>query len=219
MMNAEESQRWWQRDDLVYRGEELFFAGSSVSMLAKCFGSPAFVYSFARARDNLERVYAALRDARLLVGYTLLYAIKANWFTPLLTSLQHMVLCGIDACSPREVELAVSCDFRPDQILFTAGSLSKRDVEALACFDSLFIDCDSLHAIRAWGEIKPGSSIGIRVNPGVGVCRADNHKHQYAGAAATKFGIYREQLQEALALAGATILRSPKFIFIPAAAI
>ena len=41
MMNAEDSQRRWQRDDLAYRGEELFFAGNSVSMLAKCFGSPA----------------------------------------------------------------------------------------------------------------------------------------------------------------------------------
>ncbi|MEJ6651096.1 MAG: hypothetical protein QNL83_00810 [OM182 bacterium] len=41
MMNAEESQRRWQRVDLAYRGEELFFAGNSVSMLAKCFGSPA----------------------------------------------------------------------------------------------------------------------------------------------------------------------------------
>ena len=52
-MNAEESQRWWQRDDLAYRGEELFFADNSVSVLAKRFGSPAFVYSFARVRDNL----------------------------------------------------------------------------------------------------------------------------------------------------------------------
>ena len=43
MMNAEESQRWWQREDLAYRGEELFFAGLAVSTLAKRFGSPAFV--------------------------------------------------------------------------------------------------------------------------------------------------------------------------------
>ncbi len=39
MMNAEESQRWWQRDDLAYRGEELYFAGLAVSTLAKRFGS------------------------------------------------------------------------------------------------------------------------------------------------------------------------------------
>ena len=213
MMNAEESQRWWQRDDLAYRGEELFFADNSVSVLAKRFGSPAFVYSFARVRDNLERVHTALRDANLPVGYTLLYAMKANRFAPLLTSLQHTGLCGIDACSPREVEHAVSCGFRPDQISFTAGSLSKRDVEALACFDGLFIDCDSLHAIRTWGKIKPGSSIGIRVNPGMGVSRADNDKLQYAGTAATKFGIYEEQLSEALALADRYNLKITKIHF------
>lgn len=218
MMNAEESQRWWQRDDLAYRGEELYFAGFAVSTLAKRFGSPAFVYSFARVRENLERVHAALRDAKL-PGYTLLYAMKANRFAPLLTSLQHTGLCGIDACSPREVEHAVSCGFRPDQISFTAGSLSRRDVDALACFDGLFVDCDSLHAIKTWGEIKPGSSIGIRVNPGMGVSRADNDKLQYAGVAATKFGIYEEQLQEALSLAAHYSLRLRKFNSTLAAAI
>lgn len=212
MMNAEESQRWWQRDDLAYRGEELYFAGFAVSTLAKRFGSPAFVYSFARVRENLERVHAGLRDAKL-PGYTLLYAMKANRFAPLLTSLQHTGLCGIDACSPREVEHAVSCGFRPDQISFTAGSLSRRDVDALACFDGLFVDCDSLHAIKTWGEIKPGSSIGIRVNPGMGVSRADNDKLQYAGVAATKFGIYEEQLQEALSLAAHYSLKITKIHF------
>ncbi len=74
-MNAEESQRWWQRDDLAYRGEELFFADNSVSVLAKRFGSPAFVYSFARVRDNLERVHAARRDANLPVCFPLLLSL------------------------------------------------------------------------------------------------------------------------------------------------
>jgi diaminopimelate decarboxylase len=213
MMTEQESQLWWQRADLSYHGEALFFAGHSVEALAKRFGSPSFVYSFARVRDNLERVDAALKAAQLPAGYTLLYAMKANRFAPLLTSLQHTGLCGIDACSPREVEHAVSCGFRPDQISFTAGSLSRRDVELLACYDGLFVDCDSLHAINAWGQCRPGSEIGIRVNPAMGVSRADNDKLQYAGTAATKFGIYEEQLDEALALARSHGLKITKIHF------
>ncbi len=200
-MNALESQRWWQRSDLEYRGEELFFAETQVSTLVQRLGTPSFVYSFARVRDNLDRLHAALKAAEIGGGYSVLYAMKANRFAPLLTSLQHTGLCGIDACSPREVELAISCGFRPEQISFTAGSLSAHDVQALARYDGLFIDCDSLHAIDVWGSLKPGSEIGIRVNPALGVSRADNEKLQYAGAVTSKFGIYEEQLDEALLLA------------------
>ncbi len=200
-MTEQEALQWWQRDDLCYRGGELFFSGFAVSTLAKRFCSPSFVYSFARVRQNLERVHAALEDAKLPMGSTVLYAMKANRFGPLLTSLQQTGLCGIDACSPKEVEQAMSCGFLPEQISFTAGSLSRRDVQALARVEGLFVDCDSLHAIKAWGELNPGAHIGIRVNPAMGVSRADNDKLQYAGATATKFGIYEEQLDDALALA------------------
>jgi diaminopimelate decarboxylase len=63
------------------------------------------------------------------------------------------------------------------------------------------MDCDSIHAIKTWGELKPGSEIGIRVNPGMGVNRADNDRLQYAGSITTKFGIYQEQFLEALEVA------------------
>ena len=59
----------------------------------------------------------------------------------------------------------------------------------------------SIHAIRTWGKLKPGTSIGIRINPAMGVSREDNSKLQYAGGQTTKFGIYREQFAEALAVA------------------
>lgn len=189
---------WWQREDLCYQNGRLCFAGHQVEKLAARFGSPSFVYSLARVKSNLERLHDALDKANPGSGYSLLYAMKANRFAPLLTSLKQTGLCGIDACSPNEVELAASCGFRPEQISFTAGSLSSKDIEILTRYDGIFVDCDSIHAIRTWGERKPGSNIGIRVNPAVGVSRANNDRLQYAGSVTTKFGIYREQFDEAL---------------------
>ena len=192
---------WWQRDDLCYQDGELLFAGHRIADLARDLGTPTFIYSFSRVQENLKRLHQALTNAELDSGYSLLYAMKANRFAPLLTALQQTGLCGIDACSPREVDLAVSCGFRPEQISFTAGSLSARDVEALSRYENLFVDCDSIHAIRMWGKQRPGSTIGIRVNPAMGVSRADNERLQYAGEVTTKFGIYREQFDEALQVA------------------
>lgn len=200
-MTADRYFTWWQRDDLCYRHQQLQFARHNVVDLARQLGTPAYVYSFPRVVANLGRLRGALDDAGLAGRSSILYAMKANRFAPLLTRLAALGQCGIDACSPAEVELAVSCGFRPDQISFTAGSLSARDVAALAMWDGMFMDCDSIHAIRTWGALKPGSTIGIRVNPAMGVSRENNDRLQYAGGLTTKFGVYREQFAEALATA------------------
>lgn len=200
-MTTTSTHDWWQRPDLCYQGQHLQFNGHSVQTLAEQYGTPSFVYSAARVRDNLARLTQALADAGLGGRSSLLYAMKANRFAPLLTMLKQTGLCGIDACSPREVEHAVSCGFAPSEISFTATSLSAQDYASLARYDGLVMDCDSLHTIHSWGKLKPGSSIGIRVNPGIGIGRACNEKLQYAGSVTTKFGIYREQFQQALDIA------------------
>lgn len=212
-MNPQSYYRWWQRADLRYQDGALFFAGRSVQSMAEQFGTPVFVYSAARVRHNLERLHAALAAAGLAGRSSLCYAMKANRFAPLLTYIKLTGLCGIDACSPGEVEQAVGCGFAPEEISFTASSLSTRDLEVLARYRGVFMDCDSLHAIRCWGERKPGAKIGLRVNPGIGIGRAANDKLQYAGEIATKFGIYWEQFAEALALAKALGLRVTKIHF------
>jgi diaminopimelate decarboxylase len=212
-VNQDAYYSWWQRQELCYREGRLFFAGRPVQELADQFGTPAFVYSAERVRQNLERLHAALSGAGLAGRFSLLYAMKANRFAPLLTFLRQSGLCGIDACSPAEVEHAVSCGFSPAQISFTATSLSTRDLTALARYPGLFMDCDSLHAIRCWGALKPGTQIGLRVNPAMGIGRAANDKLHYAGATTTKFGIYWEQFAEALETAKAYDLQVRKIHF------
>ncbi len=110
-------------------------------------------------------------------------------------------LVGIDACSPNEVEHAIACGFSGEDISFTATSLSNRDLERLSRIKGLSMNCDSISTIRRWGELGPGRNIGIRVNPALGISRAQNEKLQYSGVNTTKFGIYREQFAEAVAMA------------------
>ncbi|MCW9024178.1 MAG: diaminopimelate decarboxylase [Gammaproteobacteria bacterium] len=192
---------WWQRDDLHYQNNQLHFAGEYVQKLAHQFGTPSFVYSSARVEANLIRVRQALDAAGLAGRSSIFYAMKANRFAPLLRFIKQTGLCGIDACSPNEVKHALSCGFSPSDISFTATSLSQQDFAELARYEGLFMDCDSLHAIRRWGELRPGSEIGIRINPAVGIGRACNDRLHYAGCKTTKFGIYQEQFMQALELA------------------
>ena len=192
---------WWQRPDLCYQEGQLLFAGNFVKDLIAAHGTPTFVYSGQRVTNNIQRLKKALDATTLQNRYSILYAMKANRFRPLMQLLQQQGSVGIDACSPNEVDHAVKCGFNPGQISFTAGSLSLNDVARLSEFQGLFMDCDSIHAIKTWGELRPGSEIGIRVNPAMGVNREDNDRLQYAGDVTTKFGVYREQFLEALQVA------------------
>ncbi len=213
-MNApHQSLSWWQRPDLCYQQGSLHFAGERVADLALQFGTPSFVYSARRIRDNLARIHGALEQAGFGGRHSICYAMKANRFAPLLTYMKQTGLCGIDACSPNEVVHAVSCGFRPEEISFTATSLSQGDLDTLARYSGLVMNCDSLHAIAEWGRRRPGTAIGLRVNPAMGVGRGDNDKLQYAGTVTTKFGIYREQFQQALDLAAGHGLRVERIHF------
>jgi len=192
---------WWEREDLHFRDGVLMFAGRRVEDLAAQFGTPAFFYNSQRMVANVERLRSALHEAGLGDRSRIKYAMKANRFAPLLTHIRGTGLVGIDACSPNEVEHAIGCGFSAEDISFTATSLSNRDLERLSRIKGLSMNCDSISTIRRWGELGPGRNIGIRVNPALGISRAQNEKLQYSGVNTTKFGIYREQFAEAVAVA------------------
>lgn len=191
---------WWQRFDLRHdEAGHLIFDGHDVADLAIRFGTPAYVYSPARVDANVARLRAALaatgRPGRLL------YAMKANRFAPLLRHLRELGV-GLDVCSPGEVRHALACGFTLDQLSFTAGSLSTADYAALATWPELWINADSLTAIRRLAEVSPGREIGLRLNPAAGLGYGDNPLVRYAGSARpTKFGIHQDRFLEALALA------------------
>ena len=204
---------WWQREDLKYQDGNLHFAGHDVHGLAKMHGTPAFFYSAKRLTANVQRLHNALQKAGLKDRYRILFAMKANRYSPLLTHLKSTGLVGIDACSPNEVEHAISCGYRPEEISFTNTSLSRSDYDRLNRFTGIAMNCDSLTCIRKWGEMGRGRNIGIRIHPSIGLGRADNDKLQYSGANTTKFGIYREQFIEAIELARSYDLRITKIHF------
>ncbi len=199
-MNPSAESCWWRRPDLCYENGRLVFAGVAVDELAGRSTAPAFFYSAARVVENLGRVRAALDGAGLGGRSRIFYAMKANRYAPLLSSLAATRSCGIDACSPAEVAHALSCGFTEADISFTGTSLSATDFDSLARWPGLHVNFDSLHALRTWGRLRPGSAVGIRVNPAIGVGRGSNEKLRYSGDTVTKFGIYREQFAEALQL-------------------
>lgn len=190
---------WWERESLHYRENRLYFCGRDVAAFAGAFSEPVFLYEAGRPAENLCRLRTALQSQD--IEHRIYYAMKANRFRPLLCRLHDSHLFGVDVCSTEEMREAMACGFRPEQISYTAHGFMPEDATFLAAFPDTIVNCDTISSIRLLGKHSPGRRIGIRVNPGIGVGYADNEKLHYAGSKTTKFGIYAEQLEQALATA------------------
>ncbi|WP_417595804.1 diaminopimelate decarboxylase [Parasphingorhabdus sp.] len=190
---------WWERNDLHYHDDRLQFAGHDVGALAAEADGPLYLYSLDRVAAKLDTLLQALDGTECT--HRVYYAMKANRFAPLLKMMARSGKCGVDICSPNELDLALSCGFAAKQISFTGTGVANRDLDRLLVHPELVINCDSIGMIRRIGERAPGRAIGIRVNPGLGTGYGDSALLTYAGARTTKFGIYREQWAEALDMA------------------
>ncbi len=174
----------------------LWIGGRRAIDLAHATGTPAYVYSAARISQNVARMRAAL--AEVGAPARLLYAMKSNRFEPLLAHLRSLGV-GVDVCSPGEVRHALACGFGLSQMSFTAGSLSQADYTALSGWPELWVNADSLTALRRLAEVSPRRELGLRINPARGM--GYNELVTYSGVKPSKFGVYFDRFAEALQLA------------------
>jgi diaminopimelate decarboxylase len=202
---------WWERPDLRYRDGRLHTGDVDLAELAAQVGTPTYVCRAGRVRENIERLTAAMAAAGL--DHRIYYAVKANRSPALLSYLRTLNLCGVDVCSTGELLHVLNCGFPADAISFTGTSLSSKDIDILARFDRLRVNLDSLSALDSLGRACPGRAVGLRINPGVGVGYHGNERLNYSGAATTKFGIYREHLDEARDIAIKRDLRVTRLHF------
>jgi diaminopimelate decarboxylase len=182
---------WWTRPGLESRDGRLTIAGEDAEHLARLHGTPLFVYDLDRFADNARRVSAALEATGLETR--LRFALKANPEPRILEILRPLV--GVDACSPGEVERAIECGWRPEEISYTGTNLSERDLDAILHLP-LHLNLDAVSQIERVGRRTPGRRIGLRVNPAAG---AGYHAGlAYSGDRPTKFGIYEDRLPDAI---------------------
>ena len=195
-----QSPFWWEEDGLRCPAKGWRFSGLAIRDVVKGEETPAYLYDFARVQANVTRLRTALE--RLDQPTRLFYAMKSNRFRPLLEAMARAGNHGIDACSIREAERAVACGFLPGQITFTAHGVARREWEQLLRWPDLWVNADSLSDLEKIGTLAPGRTIGLRLNPAVGVGYRENPRLLYAtGTEVTKFGLRREEIHEALRLA------------------
>jgi len=184
-------------------GGRLLVAGRDAETLAREHGTPLYVFDLERVAEQARALQQALARAGLRPRVRL--ALKALHETQVLEYVRSLGApgepgaVGLDACSPGEVERALACGFEPGEISYTGTNVSGRDLDILAPL-AVHLNLDLLSQIERVGRRCPGRTVGLRLNPRAGVMRGQAES-LYSGARPTKFGIYEEDLDRALALA------------------
>ena len=89
----------------------------------------------------------------------------------------------------------------PEEISYTGTNVSERDLDVLLAHP-IHVNLDLLSQIERLGRRAPGRAIGIRLNPRAGAAWGGaRHTHYSMSDKPTKFGIYAEQLEDAVAVA------------------
>jgi diaminopimelate decarboxylase len=196
-MTGGHAKGWWEHEG-IDRGPDgrLRVAGHDAETLAREHGTPLIAYDPARVAETTVRFRDALRRTGLPTR--LRFAIKANREPEVLAVLRGMGDVGIDACSPGEVLHAMGHGWAAAEVSYTGTNVSERDLDVILP-TGVHLNVDAVSQVERVGRRAPGRSIGLRVNPGLGVGWTD--ELAYSGERPTKFGIYPERLPEAMDVA------------------
>ena len=197
-----ETTTWWARPGLEVRDGRLAIAGRDAEAIAREHGTPLYVYDLVRVEEQVRALQEALAGAGLRSRVR--FALKAQREPGFLRFLRDLgspgtvESVGIDVCSPGELRWALDHGWEASEISYTGTNLSERDLDVI--LDAgVHLNVDLLSQLDRVGRRAPGSRVGIRVNPRIGAAYPGGGQ-SYAGDRPTKFGIYPERLDDAIAI-------------------
>jgi diaminopimelate decarboxylase len=161
-----------------------FLDDEQVAALAAKRGTPLFVYS----RQKLTEQAQIILGIPAPYGLTIRYAVKANPHPGILKIFQEQGI-RIDASSGYEAELALGNGFKAEDIMITSQQLPE-NLKELVGMGALF-NATSLHQLEEYGKDFPGSSVSVRLNPGIG---SGHSAKTTTGGLASSFGIWHEYI-------------------------
>jgi diaminopimelate decarboxylase len=158
---------------------------SRLSDIAAAAGTPCYVYD----RAAIAAAYAALDAAFDGYPHAIHYALKAN-SSLAIVRLLHGLGSHADANSLGEVDVAMRCGFRPDQIVFTGVGKSATEIDRAVSLGLLAINVESPGELERIDQraIAQGATarVALRVNPDID---ARSHPHISTGLKSNKFGV------------------------------
>jgi diaminopimelate decarboxylase len=184
----------------------LRLGGVSLAELARDprIGTPAYVYDLDAIAAEAHELVAAFDGAPQVAAY---YAVKANSAGPIVRALAKEG-CGADVVSAAELLVALGCGIRPEKIVFSGVAKSDDDIDRAIAAGHDGIGAIQVESIEELERVDARARaaarmarVGIRVNPSVEREALGTHAHIATGHDEAKFGVPREDVTTAVALA------------------
>lgn len=175
----------FKSDYFTYRDGELFCEDVPAVMLAKKFGTPAYVYSRKFFTDRFNEFTEAFSE----INHTIYFASKSN-FNINVMKLFYDLGAGIDVNSGGELYRALKAGADPSRMLLTGVGKTKEEIKTGLEHDIFLIKAESIQEVYAISEIAlemgKTANVALRVNPDVD---AQTHPYISTGLSENKFGI------------------------------
>ncbi len=173
----------------TYTNQTLHAEQVPLADIAAQVSTPCYVYSRARALENLARIQSAFPQAHIH------YSLKAN-ANPEIIKMFAEAGIGADAVSGGEIFRAVASGIPPGGVVFAGVGKTRRELEYALEIGVGWINIESageLNRIRELTDSPP--NLALRLNPDI---HAATHAHIDTGHAAAKFGLPYDEVAQNL---------------------
>src|SRR5260221_5563861 len=183
---------WQIPNYLEDRSGVLHIAGANARELADRYGTPLFVFSEARIKQNIVEIRAAFE--RPGISVRIYYASKANGNIAVLETVKASGI-DIEVNSGGELYKALTVGFYPNQIVYNGVAKTERELgeaiqHAIGCInvDSAF-ELERIIAIASRHHKR--ANIALRIAPEV---ITGSHGGLETGTSLSKFGIADDEI-------------------------
>ncbi|MFC1769379.1 diaminopimelate decarboxylase [Nanoarchaeota archaeon] len=185
---------WKDVKQLENRSGILYFDGCNTLDLVKEFGTPLYVYSENRIRDNYKRLLDAYK--KRYQKFKIYYAIKAN-NNPAVVNVLRSEGAGADASCVPEIKVAKLCGVKDEDILYSGVYNSEEELK-YAIDNNTRLNIEEISQLERLRKYDIPEFLCFRINPGVGSGKFEGLI--FAGPDA-KFGIIEKDAKKAYEIA------------------
>ena len=168
----------------------LFIDNVALEDIAKKYGTPAYVYSASKFKENLNNYLSAVGE-----NDKICYSVKSNSNIHILSMLSKLG-SGFDVVSGNELKKCLEAGAKAENIVFSGVGKTKKEI-LLALKEGIFsINIESEEELdRIIGiskELGIKTNCFIRVNPDIS---AETHPYIQTALKTSKFGVSKEVIE------------------------
>ena len=169
------------------RENKLFIDEVSLEDIAKEYGTPVYVYSGSKLKENFKGYLSSIREKDKIC-----YSVKSNSNIHLLELLADLG-SGFDVVSGNELRKCLEAGAKPEDIVFSGVGKTEEEL-VMAIKENIFsINIESEEEldriIKTAKDLEKKAQCMIRINPDIS---SESHPYIQTGLKTSKFGILRE---------------------------